>query len=73
MTPSIYTHARRRATKPPLAVNRHPSASFSRQAVFDAFGARHARALDQGGFTDHSPDAQMRLAPGSWFQKGAAS
>ena len=48
-------------------------ASFLRQAVFDAFGARHARALDQGGFTDHSPDAQMHLAPGAWSQKGAAA
>ena len=29
--------------------------SFARDAVFAAFGPQQARAIDQGAFTDHSP------------------
>ena len=52
-----------------VAPNRRHRATFARQAVFTEFGKRDARALDQSKFSDHSPDAQMRRAPGSWFQK----
>ena len=66
----IYTAAPLCATEtlPPRAPNRR-RASFSRQAVFDAFGAHHGKALDQAKFIDHVPGARMRLAPGSWFQR----
>lgn len=52
-----------------IAPRRRRRASFSRQAVFEAFGFHHGKALDQTDFADHSPGARMRLAPGSWFQR----
>ena len=71
MTPFIYTAAPLRATETSrlLAPSHRQCASFSRQAVFDAFGTHHARALDQAKFIDHVPGARMRLAPGNWFQR----
>ena len=68
MTRFIYTPATPRATKTPLAPSRRHCRSFSRQAVFDAFGQHHGKAIDQAGFTDHPPGTRMRQAPDSWFQ-----
>lgn len=56
----------------PLTPSHRQRASFSRQAVFDAFGAHHGKALDQGKFADRAPGARMRLAPGLWFQRHGA-
>ena len=71
MVPFIYTDAHRRTTEtlPPSVPARRQRTSFSRQAVFGAFGAHHAKAIDQASFIDHVPGARMRLAPGSWFQQ----
>ena len=69
MTTLIYTPTPQGATKTPPVPRRHPSASFSRQAVFHAFGVRHGKALDQAAFADLSPGEFRRLAPGSWFQR----
>ncbi len=69
MTPFIYTDAPPRATKTPLFTHNRRLANFARQAVFTEFGARFAKALDQGNFVDRVPDARMRLAPGARFQK----
>ena len=44
MTTLIYTPTPQGATKTPPVPRRHPSASFSRQAVFHAFGVRHGKA-----------------------------
>ena len=47
-------------TSPCPAASRR-SSTFARDAVFTEFRPREARALDQGAFTDHSPQQIRRL------------
>ena len=44
-----------RADKPYNPGRRRRSADFARAATIAAFGARHARALDQADFVDRAP------------------
>ena len=42
-------------SNPTRSDRRHRRANFARDAVIAEFGARHARALDQGDFVDRLP------------------
>ncbi len=57
-----------RADHPFNPGHRH-RANFARQAMFDAFGVHHGKAIHQAKFIDHVSGAWMRLAPGSRFQR----
>lgn len=54
---SIYSNPPCNSSDPsrPFYPRRRHRASFARQAVIDAFGWRHAKALDQGDFIDRLP------------------
>ena len=44
----------------------HSCTTFARDAVFDGFCHRDARALDYDGFVDRRPAEAPRLSPVSW-------
>ena len=58
---TLYTTAPQRAT---AALNSHDlkrRAAFAKTAVYAEFSGRDAKAVDQDGFTDHSPQQFRRL------------
>ena len=56
---TLYTTAPQRATGP-NSQDLKRRAAFAKAAVYAEFSGRNARALDQGGFTDHSPQQIRR-------------
>ena len=68
MFPTTPSARRARRSNPPFNPGRRHRATFARQAVFDAFGGYHARALDQANFVDRQPGQFPRPAPGAWLR-----
>ena len=58
----VYTQSSARATRPAAYTScpQHRT-DLARAAVYTEFGARDARALDQGDFQDRQPDQPPRL------------
>ena len=44
----------------------HSCTTYARDAVFDGFCHRDARAIDYDGFVDRHPHERPRLSPASW-------
>ncbi len=42
--------------------------NFARRMVFEEFGYRYAKTLDQANFVDRRPGDLPRPSPGCWFK-----
>ncbi len=44
----------------------HSCTTYARDAVFNGFHPRDARAIDHGGFVDRRPNEEPQPAPEAW-------